>query len=338
MLAPQLCHAQCILTEATNWTCVSGILSRQASGNSFAGASGEHAVWNFSTLLDDTERRQMVRIDTVSLWEVTMTADKGFRRLCLRGDSLLLTGEENPLSLTTYTKPKLMMRFPFAYGNSISSSYEAYGIYCGDHAFHTSGTLHTEADAAGTLILSEDTLRNVLRLHSTDISTIRMDIDAYTLDTVPGKSVLEERYYWFARGYRYPIVETVERITRDGTSPVSSFRATYILPPEQQTGIDDPVNENIRQTDSLSTMQEGIIRYKVAVNGSMLTVAYDLEAAAEVKALVCDAIGVVYKERTQIQPAGNGFTLTIDCRNLRHGQYILYLNVNELVYCEKFNI
>lgn len=338
ILAPQLCQAQNILTEATNWPCASVVLSRQASDNCSAGASGEHAVWNFNAPLDNSERRQTTRIDTVSRREVTVTADKCIRRYILRNDSLLLMSEENPLSQTAYTRPKLVMRFPLAYGDSIGSDYEAYGTYCGDHAFHTVGTLHTEADATGTLILGDDTLRNTLRLHSTDLSTTRMDIDATALGTIPGRRQTEEHYYWFARGYRYPVVETVERTTHDGTSPVSSFRATYILPPDQQTLLNDPVNEHIRLADSLSTLREDIIHYKTAADGGTLTVTYSLDAAAEVKALVCDAMGVVYKERTQNQPAGNGFTLTIDCGNLRHGQYILYLNVNELVYSEKINL
>lgn len=339
ILAPQLCQAQNILTEAGNWPYTPAVHSRLvADNNGSADTTGEHLVWNFSSLADNAERRQTVRVDTASCWEVTVTEDRGIGRYILRNDSLLLMREESPLSQTAYTRPKLVMRFPLAYGDSIGSDYEAYGTYCGDHAFHTVGTLHTEADATGTLILWGDTLRDTLRLHSTDLSTTRMDIDATALGTIPGRRQTEEHYYWFARGYRYPVVETVERTTHDGTSPVSSFRATYILPPNQQTILYDPVNEDIRHADSLSTLREDIIHYKAAADGGTLTVTYSLDAAAEVKALVCDAMGVVYKERTQNQPAGNGFTLTIDCGNLRHGQYILYLNVNELVYSEKINL
>ena len=74
------------------------------------------------------------------------------------------------------------------------------------------------------------------------------------------------------------------------------------------------------------------------MSGHSITIDYSLRATANVRALLCDVRGMVYKSHTAVNPAGSDYSLTLDCTGLRPGEYVLYLNVNGVVSSGKVRL
>lgn len=81
-----------------------------------------------------------------------------------------------------------------------------------------------------------------------------------------------------------------------------------------------------------------IFHHSVTTTGKQLTISYSLNNTADITALVSDPMGIVYRQKKVHNDRGDGFAFTIDCGDLRRGQYVLYLNVNGIVYNEKLSI
>lgn len=255
-------------------------------------------------------------------------------------DTLFIVCRESPLYKITYSQPILSMRYPFAYGDSLSAPFSGYGVYCGDHPFKENGVSTIIADAEGDAVIGEDTIHNVLRVYTLRSYSICMDIDSTALDSARLKQIIEERYDWYARGYRYPIVTTVTSTSYDNMTPLGTRQTAYCLLPDIQCQFADSVNEDIRRKDSLAAAEQtrantDIIHYTVSQGGGLVTIDYSLDSDADITALVSDAMGIVYRRSHQYNRQGTGYTLTLDCSGLRRGKYILYINVNGKVYSNK---
>ena len=149
-----------------------------------------------------------------------------------------------------------------------------------------------------------------------------------------------DTYRWYAAGYRYPILETVT-IGLLGEEPEHAL--AFYCSPQEQTSLYDPENEQLRQTLAKIDSQTGgsstneddngdgnmyIQNISVSVNGQTITVNYDLSRDMTVQALVCDVMGVVYRQLSQAGLSASANQITIPCDGLHSGQYVLYLNAN----------
>ena len=74
------------------------------------------------------------------------------------------------------------------------------------------------------------------------------------------------------------------------------------------------------------------------MSGRTVTISYSLSESANVRALLCDVRGMVYKSHSATNPAGADYRLTLDCTGLRPGEYVLYLNVNGVVSSGKVRL
>ena len=305
------------------------------------GERGTDALWDFSSLRGNGES-----IDIEYFYGkdfVLMSVDtKTIRKYDLTEDTLKLIGYENPLSHVDYTTPIALVSYPFNYGYSITNNYEGEGTYCKTLNIRNRGTYIVEADAEGVLVSHEgDTLKNILKIHMTRVSSLSMHAKTDTLfeDTARMKQEIEETCQWYARGYRYPLYETISTTYYDNMTQVSCIQNAYRYMTEEQSMMKDSVNEEILQRDSLAAIAEkDIIHYSVDMSGSNLTISYDLDEDASINAMVCSKMGVLYMRKSERQPAGTDYQLSFDCTGVRHDDYILYLNVNGKVYSEKFNV
>lgn len=330
------------LTKAANLMRDSDALSILPISYFFSEAYGKDAVWDFSDFRE-AQQKHSIWLQKDSLGRNIMITNRGITNYCLSGDSLFISGEEAPLSKIEYERPILSMHYPFSYGDSISAPFNGYGIYCGDHLFLEQGVSTIKADAEGRIVIGEDTISNVLRVYSLKSYSICMDIDSAALDTARLKQVIEERYDWYARGYRYPLFTTVTSTSYDNATPLGTTQTAWCMLPDIQRLLADSCNEGIRRNDSIALAEkakstEEIIHYSIAQNGNLLTVGYSLDSDADITALVSDVMGVVYKQCRQHNGKGDGYTLNMDCNGLRHGKYILYINVNGKVYNEKVTL
>ncbi len=350
--------AQEMLTSACNQIQVGDSLNITNTEYFYAGDDGEEVFWDFSGLestgsyfikFDTINNHQIVGYDPQKIWKY-QTTDKG----------LALSGFEDMTTCMDYHQEQVLLPLPLQYGQTYSRAYEGEGRYCGTHYMRTFGTMQITADAQGTLVLSEtDTLRNTLRVYSVNTAAIRLNKDSCRNDSDNLKQVITERYQWFIRGYRYPVLETVSSSTYHNMNHIATQQYGYLCPPEIQAVLNDSINEQIRKDDALAQAERNAnghddennypnnpnhhgndcgFTYDIHTNGSQVTITYSLDSAAQLHVLVVDVMGMVYRNTQQNSPAGSCLTMNIDCSGLRRGQYIIYINVNGTIYNHKIAI
>ena len=81
-------------------------------------------------------------------------------------DSLWCVGHENATFYIDYARPELLLRYPFAYGDSLTSRFEGAGRYGQRIPLFVGGTTTVTADAEGELRLPGETFGNALRVHT----------------------------------------------------------------------------------------------------------------------------------------------------------------------------
>lgn len=237
----------------------------------------------------DGDRLRKLQIDVVShgdhgkdaVWEVIQADEgkdytqeffsKGDSIVCqehntnyyytIYGDSLFLIGFQNRTTKMDYVKPAIHRTKAMAYGDSISSEFMARGYYCDKLHIGMWGRNSVVADATGTIINGEDTLRNILRLHrrmefrrisDTKHLPDTMFTDAYLrqcIDSLQYDNVCEDRYIWYKLGHRYPIMETVITSHVQNDSIHSGIATSFLyLPEEQRSDLNtDLANEKVQE-------------------------------------------------------------------------------------------
>ena len=307
------------------------------------GKGGADRVWNFSGKLRSKKSAQMMFMtDSTGILSVTEPGKINYYRMT--PDTLILIGSESPLEKRVYAQEKISKLFPLQYGDSIIMPFRCEGKYCGDHPFREAGTTRVKVDANGSIVLAEnDTIRNVLRVHTIDSYAVCMDRDSIALDTARLTQVIDERYEWYLPESQYPIIEDVTSTSYFNMDVVGTTRYAYCNLPADQ------VSFYITQTDEdIDGEQEGfsdgeqqvpdIIHYQIETIGKVIQIAYDLDENATITTIVANHMGMLCTSRQWTQDAGQGYSTQIDCNGLLPGVYILYINVNGKVYSEKVTL
>ena len=236
------------------------------------GETGRGRLWDFSDLRELDGKLRVEHLLPSDTTDTLMAIARRTRRYTLlRGDTLLSPGTENNQWLIRYTMPETLLRYPFAYGDSLSVPFHGTSQYCERTYARTYGHSSVKADAAGTMVTPEgDTLRHVLRVHVLRTEgTLHLPVytrpamealldsqPSFTADSVyarlqrGGDARTTDTYHFYAEGYRYPVLT----VTTEQYPVVSFTEAFYLSPREQETLAYDPVNERLRESvDRLST-------------------------------------------------------------------------------------
>ena len=350
-----MAFCQNFLSRSCNLFQVGDSVSKQKVDYVNAGDGGNDAVWDFSNL--ETTGAYYIKYDTLSSnLFVGYDAQKRYFFQAYK-DSLMFLGFETPLLRMDYQKSQLMLPFPLQMEQTFHSSYKGEGRYCGTDFERSFGTVCITADGYGTIILSEqDTLPNTLRIYTVNTEAIRLNADSCLNDSDNLKQVITEHYQWYARGYRYPVFETITSSSYDNMNHVATQQYAYRCPPEIQNELSDLMNEGIREEDMAagngngtsnghSTHEEsnpngssGGFSYDVQHYDNQAIIIYDLEQDSHVHVMVVDVMGMIHYDEQQCNGAGTGYTMNFDCSGLRHGQYIIYINVNGIIYSTKIQV
>lgn len=307
------------------------------------GMGGRNRVWDFSRKLHSKGSSQVMFMkDSTSVVSFIEPGKISYYRTT--PDSLILLGNESALEKREYAMNKVLKIFPLAYGDSISKPFRCEGMYCGDHPFREAGMTTAKVDAEGAIVLAEnDTVRNVLRVHTIDSYAVCMDIDTAALDTARLTQVIDERYEWYLPDSQYPIIENVTSTTFFNMEPIGTTRYAYCNLPEGEaacyvTPDDEDVTDEQDGFSEESQPISDIIHYEIETQGKIIHMSYDLDEEATITTIVANHMGMVYMSRQWTQEAGQGYSTQIDCNGLRSGMYILYINVNGKVYSEKVTL
>lgn len=102
---------------------------------------------------------------------------------------------------------------------------------------------------------------------------------------------------------------------------------------DRQGKVSGNEKNNVKKKDGIP-----VRNVKVKVNGTSVSVSYDLTSDATLRASVCDVSGIVYRQQVKDGLAGDSYMMTIECDGLRHGQYVLYMNVNGQVASQAISL
>lgn len=248
----------------------------------------------------------------------------------LRGDSLFQLGHENPNTELRYTKPLLHLKFPFNYGDVLLSDYKAEGSYSGTIDVSTQGTMRTEADAFGKMILPQGDTLTVLRIKST-----RLIQEPYLLEdsTEAFTNRVMETYQWYSKGYRYPVFETIKTIHLGDS--INRFTTAFYYPPQEHYYLDkDPENVavldslwEVKYGDSIVEQIEKTTKINIKLHPSPvrdeLYIDYELNKPSSVTIIISDLSGqIMWSDKKNALSLGL-YTERVDCSTFITGNYIV---------------
>lgn len=336
------------------------------------GRTGEDVLWNFAQLKLINKEYKLkyeapeIKPDSLYILGKDTIWDKGLKDNELvigiehktryyyrsKNNMLFLLGHENPTTLLHYKEPLQVFDYQMDYQMGFSNSYSSDARYSNRIDLNSQGELSVLADATGKMILpSGETLNNVIR-----IKTTQTFLEAKKEDSIPiinRKLNMEvETYRWYAKGYRYPIFETIHTINKNEEGEDADyFKTAFFYPPQEHYYLWDD-KDNLAVLDSLENAGEQnktpnhsggnmdpqfFFAYNCYPNPveNNLSIEYLLENETNVQISLIDMNGRIIKEiQPQKREVGMYFE-TIDCNSLPKGNYILKLKVNDEFINEK---
>lgn len=350
--------AQVTLSKAITLPMNGDQIDRQRVEAIDAGVRGREAVWDMSHAIvveDGCAMRFFNSGDSV----VARIEGKQQFVYEIKGDSVLLRSQETALSCLSDSLPALKMVFPLAYGDSICSPVYYRGKYCGNNAIATAGIYSMVVDGEGTLILPNDTVRNVLRIHERFDEKVNVSPWAKArIISADDESLLRhvrDTYSWYSCDFRYPLAQITKDSFYNGASLTRVEEKAYLCTPEtqlyalgdvrQQRQMQAPQNPNILggygynpyNDFSNSNMNNQMLVDKtnaVAINAGNghVDVTTPANGGMNAEVILSDLQGRVYgSSRGKVAHS-------FDTSRLPQGAYLLYVNDGENVRTERINI
>lgn len=327
-------EAQCILTFKHNAPEEGHKMKKIKVQIPEPGTAGDNAVWDFSGLEPEGKPSSLYFFED-STSSLCGSESRTIRKYDTDSIHLWIVGFETPVSKTTYAQPLLSMEYPFCRGDCQETPFMGRGFYDNNNPLMTAGFVRSEADASGILITpSRDTLRHVLRVHTVRLSSVTYGSN----DEGKKNEEKEEIYEWFARGYRYPLLESHVVTTYAGGKATREKKLALYCPPEEQDKLEDPLNKTLREADSLAMGKtKAKAAYKLTVASGKAFVTYLLHHPSPISALLSDSMGIVYRETTFYARDNEG-VVELSLEGLPRGEYILHIGFGNESYSEKIII
>ncbi|MDR0541245.1 MAG: T9SS type A sorting domain-containing protein [Dysgonamonadaceae bacterium] len=312
------------------------------------GRSGENVLWDFSALSSVNDEYRLaysspfpvdsvyiMGLDTVPVSAISygelITGVEHYTLYYYRlsNNRLWALGHENPTNILQYASPLLSAVYPIAYGESHREKYASSGLYSSSEPFSGRGSVEIRADAYGMMLLpSGDTLKQVLRIRS--VQTI------FGSDSLSA-GVLES-YKWYAKGYRYPVFETIRTAGPD--SITGRFATAFFYPPQDHYYLDDD-EENLALLQENDTTGKPVdpwegLNYNFYPNPVTTTVNVELylPRPAEVKLQVRNQTGTLLASESKGSLLQGLHHLRLDLPVLITGNYLLTILLDEYAISE----
>lgn len=299
-------------------------LQKQPVTFSEPGPSGKNRIWSFSEMKPTNKPHQVTYFQIDSLM-LGMEEDQTQYSYQMRNDSLFYWGYRNYLSKLEYTQPELKLRFPFNYGDSVSSFFKGTGEYCQKVAFNVSGLSTVKADAWGSIAIGGRKIADrAIRLYT---------LQQYSRQGVDSISMEVHTYSWYVADKNYPIVETTKVFTTKDcgvASLVHSASYRYIntddVIPEETCYDDSTTVEEVTETEFLASCKF----YPVPVI-DRLTIEYEIKKNSQVKFILSDGSGVILHTSPVYNLQEGFYTEEIAMSGLKTGVYVIHIQVGQLI-------
>ena len=221
-------------------------------------------------------------------------------------EHLLLKHLQTPLLNIDFGNSFEYLKFPFPLNDSLTCQIEGKGTYCSKNKLVLSGTCCTKIMAKGKLIMPyNDSLNNTLLIQRN-------------------------------------IVANIEASFKKGERKVLEQSFAYAANVEGMSHLEDEQNKELKDKMRGISLEpntkQGDISYKVSVNGKKVCLSYSLVSDAQLRLLICNTSGMVFKSASLQRQAGNDYRQDFDCSGLPLGEYVLYIHVNDKAFSEKVHI
>ncbi len=231
--------------------------------------TGDNVTWDFAELRVENTGKQ-IKYYKLSDSLIAKAENREVSYLAMSGDTISLVVHNAPFKHLDMLLPELLMAYPMGYTSCVGCWFYGEGVVDGSHYLRQAGNSCTAVEAKGRLITPDcDSLRNVLLVHryragSTHISAdfsksflMRGDSLMLNSDSIAGWLVNDsithsiDTYSWYARGYRYPILEQNIVKTFYNQIQVDSLTKTCYFSPKMQEEelAEDAQNDSLRMID-----------------------------------------------------------------------------------------
>jgi len=351
------------LSKDFNCIRIGDVLVKQQVEYKNPGSNGINIFWDFSKLKEINEEYKItyskpsLQGDSIYIMGdyvlnkkqvndsdlIVATEHNTMYYFIVTNDSLFQLGHENSSVKLTNSLPVLLLPRSMSKGQIISTEFEIKGTYSGSEQINSRSKVKSEIDAYGKMILpSGDTLSSVLRLKT---SQVYFEIqDSFPL-VIPKNEI--ETYRWYAKGYRYPIFETVRNINLKDSTEI--FATAFLFPPQEHYYLDnDPKNMalldsiwNANSTNSFSIDSQtshGFTRsYSIYPNPveNQLTVEFKTKGKSDASVILYSSTGKIYKKIDKLNLTTGYYTETINCSDLPSGIYLIKIITGDQIITNK---
>ena len=227
-------------------------LYRIVTNDAPLGNRGENCVWK----LPSTKKDGNFFTQTIYLKNDSLTI--------VEGDLMLhYIATEKEVSLRGFQKRDMYsvqdrllpeLKFPFAYGDSISGIYSRKTTYFDTFTIEGEGSCYTVCDGWGVLTDGNETLKDVLRIHHHNTIISKYDnADGDKVEPVVSE-VTENKFLWYYSGCRYPVMDTRIISCKENGKVVADTTFTSLYMPDLQISelaYDDANSQLIAQREAL---------------------------------------------------------------------------------------
>lgn len=324
----------CLLSFSASITNASTAFSMQVGNDTIlkhlfpfveVGNAGAGVIWDFRQLNNPVSEYRIITLcPYLGQTDVACIREPHMRSFWESlGDSLYCTGYETSNVKMDFPHPELRLKRSMVLGDTLRSDFAGNGEYGHHVPVLVQGQTIATLDAEGTILLGNDTLRNVVRMH-----TIRR----YALLNGDSTNVEIQRWQWFMESHALPVVD-IMRSTRTHKTNVALdttiYAATWVnLPPGSRgepTAKKSAYKKNPDQDSVL--VQVKCVPNPVQDN---LHISYCLSQESEVTAELYSSIGArIYNIPLQKQPAGY-YKHVVPMTDFMAGTYVLYLKAGEV--------
>jgi hypothetical protein len=321
-------HAQTILTFKSH-----GLVPNENNPMMLAkyvdpGVEGQNAVWDFS-LLETTDNftgnvQDTYTAKNANRFQIANTVLEEFGNYFFFNSSSSQLEQYgyssgNGTLAIEYTKPFVKMRYPFAYNNDYSGSFE--GKYISNNTIigEIVGTYTVTGDASGMLLLPNGkSFNNALRVK--EVKTYKQTVNGSSVD------IEEIAYRWYVNEHRFPILVLINSSYTFANGQTSSTtKAAY--------------NTNVIALNINNPNQNIGLNLEVFPNPyhEIININLHLDEKSKLNITVYDIIGKrVAVLADAYQDAGDiSYTFSGKEFGLTNGTYIIKVKVNNSEYIKK---